>query len=84
MTRANRGAAVKQLEKEGKLSRRDGRKLMRDAVKKYESTSQRYAQNVSSKVDELVKERIKASPFATKEDLKNLTARVDKLSRLSE
>lgn len=70
---------VKRLEKEGKLNKQEGEKMMRDAISKYQTTKSKYEKNIQSHVDNLVK----ASPFATKEDIASLNAKIDRLSMLS-
>ncbi len=75
--------AIKNLEKEGKLNRKEGEKMMRDAVNKYQAKSSEYAKDIQSRVDELMKAGIKSAPFATKQDIENLNAKIERLSKLS-
>lgn len=75
--------AVKNMEREGKLSKKEGERMVREVVNKYQTKSSQYAKEAQSKVDDLMKASVKASPFATKEDIENLNAKIDRLSALS-
>lgn len=66
---------IKKLEKEGKLNKKDGEKMMNDAMNKYQTTKSKYAKDIQAQVNNL----IKASPFATKKDIEALNAKMDKL-----
>jgi polyhydroxyalkanoate synthesis regulator phasin len=70
---------IKKLEKEGKLTKKDGEKMMQDLIKKYNSTSSKFEKEVRSQVDDL----IKASPIATKKDLDDINAKIEELRVLS-
>jgi polyhydroxyalkanoate synthesis regulator phasin len=74
---------IKKLQKEGKLNRKDGEKMMHDVVKKYQTIGNKYTKDVQSRFGNLMKASIKTSPFATKEDIENLNAKIDELSMLS-
>ncbi len=71
--------SVKKLEKEGKLNKKEGEKLMHNAVKAYEKTSSKYAKELQMQVDSLMKASMKASPFATKKEIADLNAKLDRL-----
>ncbi len=71
------GNTIHKMEKEGKLNKKEGRKMMQDAVKKYGIASTKYANAAQIQIDKIVD----ASPFATKKDVENLTVRVNRLSK---
>jgi len=70
---------IKKLEKDGKLTKKDGEKIMQDLVKKYNSTSNKFGKEIKSQLGDLVK----ASPIATKKDLADLNAKIEELRALS-
>jgi len=74
--------AVKKLEKEGKLNRKEGEKLMHDVVQKYQTASSQYGKDLQSHIDSVMKESIKSSPFATKKDMEAVNAKMDRLLAL--
>ncbi len=71
--------AVKRLEKEGKLNRKEGERLVHDVVQKYQKASTEYGKNLQSHIDTVMKESVKSSPFATKKDMESMNAKLDKL-----
>ncbi len=75
--------AVKKLEKEGKLNRKEGEKLMHDVVQKYQTAGRKYGKDLQSHIDSVMEESVKASPFATKKDVEDINRKLDRLVELS-
>jgi polyhydroxyalkanoate synthesis regulator phasin len=71
---------VHKMEKEGKLNKKEGERMVREAVSKYEAGSAKYTKVAMEQLDNL----IKASPFATKKDIEELHARLDRLNKSSQ
>lgn len=66
--------ALNKLEKEGKLNKKDGEKMAREVISKYQAAGRKYAAEVHSQMSRAMK----ANPIATKEDMKDLNARLNK------
>jgi len=75
--------AVKKLEKEGKLNRKEGEKLVHDVVQKYQTAGRKYGKDLQSHIDSVMEESIKASPFATKKDIDDINRKLDRIADLS-
>ncbi len=75
--------AVKKLEKEGKLNRKEGERFMKEVVEKYQTASRNYGKTMQSQIDSMMDEQIKSSPFATKKQVQDLNARLDRLAASS-
>lgn len=71
--------AVKTLEKEGKLNRKDAQKTLNSVAKRYKAASERYAKELQVQLDRLVKQSVKSNPFVTQKDLDELRNRMEKL-----
>ncbi len=80
--------ALDKLEKEGKLDKKDGDKMLKAVVAEYQAEGKKYADNLKSQIDAL----LKANPLAMKndmnemdvrikKDIKNLSARLNKISK---
>ncbi len=75
--------AVKKLEKEGKLNRKEGERLMHDVVQKYQTAGRKYGKDLQSHIDSVMEESIKASPFATKKDIEDINRKLDRIADFS-
>jgi polyhydroxyalkanoate synthesis regulator phasin len=65
--------AVDAMEKKGKLSHKEGEKMVKATIKSYQQQSVKYAQNVKSQINGMMKK----SPFATKKEMADLNAKID-------
>lgn len=70
--------AMTTLEKEGKISRKEGQKMVQQMARKYQAKGTKYARDVQTQMDRL----IKASPFATKKDIAELTEKINEISKI--
>lgn len=70
--------ALKKLEKEGKINRRDSEKLVRDTVRGYQAMGSKYARQMESQVGQFIKK----NPWATKKDIENLQAQIKRIDKL--
>lgn len=75
--------AVKKLEKEGKLNRKEGEKLMHDVIQKYQTAGSKYGKDLQAHIDSVMEESIRASPFATKKDVEDINRKLDRVVALS-
>ncbi len=66
--------AVNKLEKDGKIDKKEGEKMVQDVISKYKAASKKYAADVQSQIDQ----SMKGNPIVTKKDIKNINARLDK------
>ncbi len=69
------GTTIYKMQKDGKLNKKEGEKMMRDTIAKVRATGTRYAKQANSQMSNLAK----ASPFATKREMAQLNAKIDKL-----
>ena len=69
--------AVKVMEKKGKLSHKDGEKIVRATIKSYQDQSIKYAKNVRSQMNSMMKK----APFATKKEMDDLDAKINKVMK---
>lgn len=63
------------LEKKGKISHKEGEKMVRATVKQYQAQSIKYAKNVQSQINSMTKK----APFASKKEMAELNAKIDKV-----
>lgn len=69
--------AMDRLAREGKISKKDGEKMVRELVSKYEITGSKYSREVQARLDRFVKQ----APFATKKDIADLNAKIARMGR---
>jgi polyhydroxyalkanoate synthesis regulator phasin len=69
--------AMDRLAKEGKISRKEGEKMVREVMSKYHVKGAAYSKEMQANLDRIMK----AAPFATKKDIANLNAKIDQMSR---
>lgn len=67
--------ALMQMEKKGAISPREGARLVRKTADQYRTQSVKYAKDVRVQINKMAK----TAPFATRKEIKDLTAQVDKL-----
>ncbi len=65
--------AVSKLEKKGKISPKEGERMVREAAKRYQAQSVKYAKEVRAQIDGMVK----SAPFATRREIEELSAKID-------
>jgi polyhydroxyalkanoate synthesis regulator phasin len=71
------GEVMKDLEQQGKISRKDGEKMVRDMAKKYKVEGAKYAKRAQSQMNELMK----SSPIVTRKDLDEINAKIEKINK---
>jgi polyhydroxyalkanoate synthesis regulator phasin len=69
--------AMDKLAKEGKISKKDGEKMVRDLASKYEIAGRKYSDEVQARLDRFVNQ----APFATKKDIADLNAKLDRIGK---
>ena len=70
--------AMVKMEKEGKIDRKDGEKLVKETIGKYQKEGNAYAKDVRTKLNKLVK----VAPFASKKDIAEINAQIEKINKL--
>ncbi len=68
--------AADMLEKKGKISHKEGEKMVRATIKQYQAQSVKYAKDVQVQINSLMK---KAPSFASKKEIAELNAKIDKV-----
>jgi polyhydroxyalkanoate synthesis regulator phasin len=71
--------AMNKLEKEGKISRKEGERMVRDVVDKYHAKNKKYMDDMQKQLEGLMK----SMPFATKKDIENINARIERMFKQS-
>jgi polyhydroxyalkanoate synthesis regulator phasin len=71
--------AMGRLAKEGRINQRDAEKMVRDLATKYRLAGNEYSKEVQAKLDKFVKQ----APFATKKDIADLNAKIDRMAKAS-
>lgn len=71
-------AGADKLAKEGKISRKDSEKLVKDVLKQYQAQGNRYAKQMQSQAAVFMKK----NPIATKKDIAELNAKIAQLNKL--
>lgn len=66
-----------QLAKKGKISKAEGEKMVRDLASKYQTAGKGYSKEVQARLDKLMKQ----APFATKKDIADLNAKIDRMGK---
>jgi polyhydroxyalkanoate synthesis regulator phasin len=66
-----------ELEKQGKVSRKDGEKMVRDMAKKYRSEGAKYAKKAEKQMDALMKKY----PVVTQKDIEDIYAQIEKINK---
>ena len=72
-------AALSKLERDGKISRKESQKAVKDLMAQYDELSKNYAKDVQSKIDEVVRANKK---LVTKKDIAYINAQMKKLNAL--
>ncbi|MGA3020883.1 MAG: hypothetical protein ABSD68_02960 [Candidatus Micrarchaeales archaeon] len=67
--------AMNKLEKEGKISRKEGERMVHDIVNKYHANNKKYMTDMQKQLDGLMK----AMPFATKKDIDSINAKIERI-----
>lgn len=75
-------ATIRKMQKEGKLNKKEGERMLHQAIAGIRSVSTKYAKVANADMDRVVKAGTKASPFATKKEIAQLNAKIDKLTKL--
>ncbi len=73
---------VRKMQKEGKLNKREGEKIIKNTMAQVNAASTKYAGEAQEQVDKVLKASVKASPFATKKEIRDLNAKMDKLMKM--
>ena len=68
---------IKELEKKGELSAKEGEKLTQEFLKK----SKKQSEDIKKTIDSELNTAIKKIPFATKADIKVLERKIEKISK---
>jgi polyhydroxyalkanoate synthesis regulator phasin len=71
--------AMDRLAKEGKISKKDGEKMVRELASKYEIAGKKYSREVQARLDRFVNQ----APFATKKDIADLNAKINRMGKAS-
>ncbi|VVB76863.1 Poly(hydroxyalcanoate) granule associated protein (phasin) [uncultured archaeon] len=85
--------ALDRLAKEGKISKADGEKMVRELTAKYTAERAQRVKEAQARMQKRMKEMqkemqkqfdgaIKAAPFATKKDVASLNAKIEAMSKL--
>ena len=69
--------AMDRLAKEGRIDQKDAEKMVRELAAKYRLAGKEYSKEVQAKLDKFVKQ----APFATKKDIADLNAKIDRVSK---
>ena len=70
-------AALDTLEKDGKISKKDSERLVKETVKKYEVQGGKYAKKVRHEMDSIAK----STSFATKKEMDELNVKIESISK---
>lgn len=64
------------LEKQGKINRKEGEKMVHEMAKKYGAQGAQYAAKMQGQLKDLVK----SAPFASKKDIEMINAKIDEIA----
>jgi polyhydroxyalkanoate synthesis regulator phasin len=63
------------MEKKGKISHKQGEKMVQDTIKQYQAQSVKLAKDVRAQINGMMKK----APFASKKEMADLNAKIDKI-----
>lgn len=65
--------AADTLEKKGKISHKEGEKMVQATIKQYQAQSIKYARDVQAQINHMMKK----APFASKKEMADLSKKID-------
>lgn len=67
--------AADMLEKKGKLSHKEGERMVQATIKSYQAQSVKYAKDVKTQINSMMKK----APFATRKEMADLSTKIDQV-----